>query len=280
MNGNSPSYPTQPDGYVRSPTHSDGRVSEDADVRRATARGDESARRLAHELRNCIAPIVNVVHLIKLRGNQDPELSPLIGLIDRQVAAMVRILEIAVDADHAASRTPAASAPVQAIEGNVADERPRGDATFADQGQLTAPDASEALVSRAEAAVPRPGRRILVADDNAAVRNSITAILQDLGHDVRLAANGMEALEMAEQWLPEFVVLDVHMPTISGYDVARRLRTRFAPAVMRLVMLSGTDLDETTLAGAKRAGFDHCIDKVCALKGLTDVLRDSPVSPA
>jgi len=48
---------------------------------------------------------------------------------------------------------------------------------------------------------------------------------------------------------------------------------------MRLVMMSGTDLDEVTLAGAKRAGFDHCIDKTCALKGLTDVLRDSPGSP-
>ena len=271
MSQSSPSYPTQSDGYVSPPTHSDGRVSEDAGVRRATAQGDEPVRRLAHELRNCIAPIVNVMHLIKLRGSQDPALSPLVGVIDRQVAAMVRILEIAVEADRAA--------PARAIEGNGADERPHVDATFTHQEPLTAPDTSQASASCAETVAPRPGRRILLADDNAAVRNSLTAILQDLGHEVRLAADGMEALAVAEQWLPEFVILDIHMPTISGYDVARRLRTRFAPAVMRLVMMSGTDLDEVTLAGAKRAGFDHCIDKTCALKGLTDVLRDSPVSP-
>ena len=266
MSQSSPSYPTQSDGYVSPPTHSDCRVSEDADVRRATGQGDESVRRLAHELRNCIAPIVNVMHLIKLRGSQDPALSPLVGVIDRQVAAMVRILEIAVEADRAA--------PARAI-----DERPHVDATFTHQEPLTTPDTSQASVSCAEAVAPRPGRRILLADDNAAVRNSLTAILRDLGHEVRLAADGKEALAVAEQWLPEFVILDIHMPTISGYDVARRLRTRFAPAVMRLVMMSGTDLDEVTLAGAKRAGFDHCIDKTCALKGLNDVLRDSPVSP-
>jgi len=81
---------------------------------------------------------------------------------------------------------------------------------------------------------------------------------------LRLAVDGTEALELVEQWLPKFVILDVHMPTISGYDVARRLRARFTPAVMQLVMMSGTDLDETALAGAKRAGFDHCIDKTSA----------------
>jgi len=74
MSQSSPSYPTQSDGYESPQTHSDGRVSEDAGVRRATAQGDESVRRLAHELRNCIAPIVNVMHLIKLRGSQDPAL--------------------------------------------------------------------------------------------------------------------------------------------------------------------------------------------------------------
>jgi CheY-like chemotaxis protein len=207
---------------------------------RAAARNDESLRLLAHELRNSIAPIVNAVHLIRLRGNQDPELATLMGVIERQVAAMVRTLQIAVAADQAGARGPEVIAPAPAVA----------------------------------------GRRILVVDDNAAVRNSLTGILRDLGHDVRLAADGIGALELAEQWLPEFVILDVHMPTISGYDVARRLRAKFAPAVMQLVMMSGTDLDETTRAGAKRAGFDHCIDKTFALKGLEALLRGDVPSPA
>jgi CheY-like chemotaxis protein len=217
------------------------------------------------------------VHLIRLRGNQDPELATLVGMIDRQVAAIVHVLDVAVDADQAATRTPAVTLPVQSVASDVADDRQRGDPTFSKLIVTGAPDVSVRCV---EAAEPSTSRRILVADDSTAVRDSLTAILRELGHDVRLAADGTEALELAERWLPEFVILDIHMPAISGYDVARRLRARFTPAVMRLVMMSGTDLDETTLAGAKRAGFDHCIDKTSALKSLDDLLRGGASSAA
>ena len=245
---------------------------------RAAARNDESLRLLAHELRNCIAPIINAVHLIRLRGNQDPELATLIGVIERQVEAMIRMLHAAVDADQAGGRGPEVIAPAPAVDKDSADEPRYGDAP---DGIRRAPPGASLPSARSVAAMaPQVGRRILVADDNAAVRNSLAAILQELGHDVRQAADGMGALELAEQWLPEFVILDVHMPTISGYDVARRLRARFAPAVMQLVMMSGTDLDDTTLAGAKRAGFDHCIDKTFALKGLVALLRGDVPSPA
>jgi len=91
------------------------------------------------------------------------------------------------------------------------------------------------------------------------------------------AADGAQALELAEQWAPEFVILDVHMPKIDGYAIARKLRSRFPPDAMKLVMMSGTDLDSVTLAGAKQAGFDHCIDKTVAIKGLRALLRgDTP----
>jgi CheY-like chemotaxis protein len=272
--GSSPD-PTQRDGYATPSTDNDDRVREDASARRATARNDGSVRGLAHELRNYIAPIVNAVHLIRLRGNPDPELSTLVGMIDRQVAAIIHILDVAVDADQATACTSAVVLPAQPVEGDVADDGPR-DATFVNREKLIATGASYASVHCVEAAEPSTARRIHVADDSTAVRDSLTAVLRELGHDVRLAADGTEALEVAERWLPEFVILDVHMPTISGYDVARRLRARFTPTVMQLVMMSGTDLDETTLTGAKRAGFDHCIDKSSALKALDDLLRGGP----
>jgi CheY-like chemotaxis protein/two-component sensor histidine kinase len=131
----------------------------------------------------------------------------------------------------------------------------------------------------AAAAVPvkveeSPGtRRILVADDNAAVRSSFAAILQEMGHEVRVANDGAEALEVAQQWVPEFVLIDVHMPKVNGYAVARKLRASFPHGVMRLVMMSGTELDQTTLFGAKEAGFDYCIDKTLAVKALDPLLR-------
>ena len=134
------------------------------------------------------------------------------------------------------------------------------------------------------AGTPRPAsaaRRILVADDNQAVRNSFAAILREMGHDVRLAADGVQTVEVAEAWSPEFVIVDIHMPKIDGYAVARKLRARFPPDQMQLVMMSGTDLDPMTLLGAKQAGFDHCVDKTRAVKGLDALLRgEAPPRPA
>ena len=122
-----------------------------------------------------------------------------------------------------------------------------------------------------------PGsRRILIADDNQAVRDSFASILKEMGHDVRLAADGVQALEVAEAWSPEFVILDVHMPKIDGYAIARKLRARYPSTAMQLVMMSGTDLDQTTLMGAREAGFDHCVDKTLAVKGLDALLRGEP----
>ncbi len=123
-------------------------------------------------------------------------------------------------------------------------------------------------------------RRILIADDNAAVRVSLGALLQDLGHVVQSAADGEAALEIAQDWMPEFVFLDLNMPKLNGVEVARRLRSRFPATVMRLVMMSGSALDEPTLRNAKRIGFDHCIDKIGDPRLLAALLADTGVPPA
>ena len=113
------------------------------------------------------------------------------------------------------------------------------------------------------------------------MRNSFASILKEMGHDVRIAADGVQALEVAETWSPEFVILDVHMPKIDGYAIARKLRARYPSTAMQLVMMSGTDLDQTTLMGAREAGFDHCVDKTLAVKGLDALLRgEAPPLPA
>ncbi len=357
-------------------------------------------RALAHELRNSIAPIVNAVHLIRLRHGNDPELPGILSIIDRQIAGMTRALDAVGEADRLArgevslqrqridlvaavqsavqgrnalidsrrQRVSVVSGPrpiwvdgdqarlAQAI-GNVLDNAARytgegGEITIEvasseDEAEVRVKDngpgipaellphvfeafaqhhparaglglglanaravcelhggriavrsdgqgrgsefsislpiavrAGDRPTTRSDASdrtFPTnhaPGtRRILVADDNQAVRNSFAAILKEMGHDVRLAADGVQAVEVAEAWSPEFVIVDVHMPKIDGYAVARKLRARFPPAVMQLVMMSGTDLDQTTLWGAKQAGFDHCVDKTLAVKSLDALLR-------
>jgi CheY-like chemotaxis protein len=114
--------------------------------------------------------------------------------------------------------------------------------------------------------------RILIADDSAAVRDSLARLLEDMGHQVRGAQDGAEAVELAQRWRPDFVLLDIHMPRLNGIMAARTLRAQFPSKLMQLVMMSGVTLDEETRAGAKMAGFDNCIDKVFALEGLEKLL--------
>jgi CheY-like chemotaxis protein len=63
------------------------------------------------------------------------------------------------------------------------------------------------------------------------------------------------------------------MPKLNGVMAARTLRALFPSNRMRLVMMSGVTLDEETRAGAKAAGFDHCIDKISAFEGLGKLLK-------
>ena len=126
---------------------------------------------------------------------------------------------------------------------------------------------------RAGGGVPQVPLRILIADDSAAVRESLAAILEDMGHQVRGAQDGAEAVELAQRWQPDFVLLDIHMPKLNGFTAARALRAQFPSMVMQLVMMSGTTLDEETLAGARAVGFDSCIDKVSAVAELQKLLK-------
>lgn len=102
-------------------------------------------------------------------------------------------------------------------------------------------------------------------------------MLRDLGHEVRSAPDGETALRIAETWLPEFVLLDVYMPKLNGFIVARKLRNQFSTATMRLVMMSGAALDEAALTDAGDAGFDHCIDKAFTVDALNHLLSGDTV---
>lgn len=119
-------------------------------------------------------------------------------------------------------------------------------------------------------------KRVLIADDNAALRESLCSMVREMGNDARIAADGAQALEMARNWLPGLVLLDVNMPGLNGLEVARELRAAFPPATMKLVMMSGDSLNQTSVSSAKQAGFDHCIDKIDALAAIEKLLENEP----
>jgi DNA-binding response OmpR family regulator len=102
---------------------------------------------------------------------------------------------------------------------------------------------------------------VLVADDNEHVRESFVELLAAEGFEVRTAVDGEQAVEIADQWRPDVVLLDIHMPRLSGLETARRLRASHPPQRMTLLMLSGMSLNEAWVRHAKAAGFDDCLDK-------------------
>ena len=69
-------------------------------------------------------------------------------------------------------------------------------------------------------------RRVLVVDDNEDAANMLGELLEDAGHEVRTAYTGIEALRAAETFRPDVVLLDIGLPDMDGYEVARRLRGR------------------------------------------------------
>jgi CheY-like chemotaxis protein len=107
---------------------------------------------------------------------------------------------------------------------------------------------------------PGHGRRVLVVDDNVDSAQSLEMLLSLEGHEVRVAHEGNGALEAAAQFRPEVVVLDIGLPGMSGYDVARHLRGRRESAHALLIALTGYGRPEDAVR-IKAAGFDHHLVK-------------------
>ena len=98
--------------------------------------------------------------------------------------------------------------------------------------------------------------RVLIVDDNADAAESLAALFQLLGHETSVATSGPAGLELASRATPDVVFLDLGMPDMSGYEVARRLRPMPEFAATTLVALSGWGSDEDRRK-AKEAGFDR-----------------------
>ena len=114
-------------------------------------------------------------------------------------------------------------------------------------------------------------RRVLVVEDNADAREALTMLLEETGHDVRAAADGMEALSQAEQFIPDVVLLDIGLPGLDGYEVARQLRASPRSADALLVAITGYGQPEDR-ALARAAGFDYHLLKPVESRRLFDLL--------
>ena len=127
---------------------------------------------------------------------------------------------------------------------------------------------------------PRPAEqvsqtplRILVVDDNVDAADSLAWLFRQLAHDVRTTHDGRSAIELATEFRPQVVVLDLGLPQLDGYEVSRRLRslpdTRDAP----IIAVSGYGQDEDRRRSSQ-AGFDHHFIKPVDFQSLLGVLRE------
>lgn len=102
--------------------------------------------------------------------------------------------------------------------------------------------------------------RVLVADDNDDSTQTASMLLELWGHEVRVAHNGQEALDLAAQFMPDVALLDIGMPDLSGYEVAKTLRARPEGRRATLIAVTGWGQEDDKQA-ADNAGFDHHLTK-------------------
>ena len=115
------------------------------------------------------------------------------------------------------------------------------------------------------------GFRILLADDNVDFAESLSILLEAGGHEVAVTHDGLQALETAAAFKPELCFLDIGLPRLHGYDLARRLRALPATRGVYMVAISGWGQPEDKRR-SHEAGFDHHLAKPVEFERIQDLL--------
>ena len=142
-------------------------------------------------------------------------------------------------------------------EAGKLNEQLRAEIILREKGVAECPPTAPASPAPAAREAPR---RILIVDDDEDSTRSMAILQRRRGHETRTAFTGPDAVAAAVEFLPEVVLLDIGLPGMDGYEVARRLRAMPALAGIFLVAMSGYGSDEDR-AQAKLAGFDEHLVK-------------------
>jgi PAS domain S-box-containing protein len=136
---------------------------------------------------------------------------------------------------------------------------------------------------QADDEVPRGGarRRVLIVDDNVAALEMLQTLVAMLGHEVQTARDGVEALQAADAFRPDAVLMDLGMPNMDGYEAARRLRQERWGRNLLLVAVTGWG-QEQDRQRTKEIGFDCHLVKPVEAARIQDLLADCrrPTAPS
>jgi CheY-like chemotaxis protein len=118
-------------------------------------------------------------------------------------------------------------------------------------------------------------RRILVVDDNVDVADSLAMLLRLDGHEVQIAYSASETFEAVKSMRPDAVFLDIGLPHMDGYEIARRLRADPAAKLVHLIALTGYG-QEHDRERAREAGFGAHLLKPAAIEAVNSILASLP----
>ena len=140
--------------------------------------------------------------------------------------------------------------------------------------------AAEATTARAKPALARTAAnyRILVADDNHDCADSLATLLKLGGHEARVTFDGIEAVEVAESFRPDIILLDIGMPKMNGYDACRKIRSAPWGDSMTLIAQTGWDQGRDKRRMAE-AGFDAHLVKPVDHAALLDLIQSLSPRP-
>jgi DNA-binding response OmpR family regulator len=122
-------------------------------------------------------------------------------------------------------------------------------------------------------ASPKQRLRVLVVDDERDVVLTLSALLADEGYEVRGVYKGLDALDAMRDFDPAVVLLDLALPDMSGWEVARRIRTTYGDERHKLISITGRYKQGSDRVLGQMAGFDYALDKPCDPRALLALLE-------
>jgi PAS domain S-box-containing protein len=221
-----------------------------AQLQHANRRKDEFLAVMAHELRNPLASVLNGIHIIKQLEKADTPISQIRDLMERQVQHLARLVDDLLEIAHFTDDS-------KILTNDSRPEEPSGSSN-----------------GDARTAIPASKRRILVVDDNRDAAKSLAMLLRLDGHEVRVAHDGQSALAKVQTERPEIVFLDIGMPGMDGYEVAKELRKLAGSENMVLVALTGYG-QEADRRRSEDAGFDNHLVKPVEVGDIKAILAQS-----
>jgi CheY-like chemotaxis protein/two-component sensor histidine kinase len=124
-----------------------------------------------------------------------------------------------------------------------------------------------------------PSRRILVVDDNADSAASMAIICEVMGNDVRTARDGLQAVELAEVFRPNVILMDIGMPRLNGYEACKRIREQPWSRDMIIIALTGWG-QEDDRRRSEAAGFNRHLVKPVSFESIKELMGQLAKEPA